>query len=154
MMKKKNEGAFGFAGTAFLLIVCAVIMVTLCTSAYGKISESRDFSDSSRGTLSYIQTQVKSHDSEGCVAVREGMLVLSESDGENEYELRIYSVGGKLLEEYSPAGSPKNPENAVEIAETESFSAEFIKDDLLKITTDYGECLIHLFAEGNKGAVK
>ena len=153
-MTMKNERAYGFGSAAVLLVVCAVLSLLLCAGAYKNVSESGKNSDNLRGTLSYVATQVKSHDKAGCVKIHQGVLVLKESDGENEYELRIYAEGGKLLEEYAPAGAEKNPENAETIAEAESFSVKFIKSGLLLIRADSEEALIYLFAAGNEGGAK
>lgn len=151
LLKTKDGSAsaaerLGFALTALALLTGIALTVSLATAAYRAILRAQAEDDARRGSLSYVRTQVKSHDYEDGVALRDGMLVLVESAGEARYELRIYAREGWLMEEYCVAGEASAPERASRLTETERFAARRIDEDLLLIETDGGESYIRLFA--------
>jgi len=129
-----------------LLLVC--LLTFLGTGTYRFILLRKAENSADRGSLSYIRNQVKNHDTENSVELRENgsMLVLLESDGENVYEMRIYVHDGTLMEEYVPAGREVNPDKAQRLTETDFLNGEWITDHLLKVTTGEGSAFIRLFS--------
>ena len=99
-----------------------------------------------RAVLAYIQTIVKDNDTEGAVKVTESdsgrMLVIS--DGSTGYALKIYSEGGKILEEFGKEDSTPDPSNAQVIGETEVFELEMPEKDVLKVNTDEGSVFVRI----------
>lgn len=144
MKKITLSGARVFPLTLFGIILLAVlILVTVGTQVYKMVVEAQVDSDERRAGLSYLSARVRAADVKDSVLLREGpegtALVLLEEDSDGSvYETRIYLYEGRLVEEYAMAGGEFSPDNAVAVAETESFLPVFTRDNLLEITTDQG----------------
>lgn len=130
------------------IIICLVLLMALPALTYSGILKSKTASGELRGTLSYLRSQVKSHDKSGCVEIRNGgeLLVLKDVDGEYVYELRIYSRNGMLCEEYALEGMKTIEGNVTEMSPSESFRAEYVSEGLLKLSAGSGSILIDLYA--------
>ena len=59
-------------------------------------------------------------------------------DKGTDYEQKIYLKDGKLLQEYSEKGAAPQPDEALEIGETDVFEASFVSDTVLRVETDKG----------------
>lgn len=142
---RTDPGTDGKTGL-FTIVVAALFLAGFLTlvifgaKTYKYAVENQKASNELRAQLSYISTVVKSFDTEGAVNVldTEYGQALSVSDGTG-FSVKIYSYGGKLLEEYTEEGAELSPDNAEKIGNTEKF--EIIEDGsgTLIINTDAGE---------------
>ena len=74
------------------------------------------------------------------------------SDGDTGYSLRIYLRDGELVEEYTSDAAARDADNAQVIGCTDIFEIALQGEDVLVVSTDAGEVLIHLRSEGGVGA--
>ena len=91
-----------------------------------------------RATLGYLVTRVRSSDAAGAVRVEEGpegdMLILADRD--SGYETRIYLYDGWLMEQLCAAGADTDPAAAQQVAQADSFSVQWARSALLRLTVD------------------
>ncbi len=125
------------------------LLVVFGAQSYRRAVELQEDNANTRILESYLATAVKGSDRSGSVTVlREGAYapVLVIADGETGYALHIYQDGGKLLEDYSPAGDSPSPERSQKIAETSRFDI-LERGNLLELRTDAGRVLVKLRSE-------
>ena len=60
------------------------------------------------------------------------------------YEQVIFQADGKVYESYGQAGMEPDPEDALQVGETELFELNWLDEDLLEIRTDAGNSYIHV----------
>jgi hypothetical protein len=147
-MKKKESysGLFIIGITAFFL-GCFMLLIVFGVGVYRNVVEMQNQTNSLRSLSSYLLTVRKV--GETGISVEEGaygkMLVIE--DGDTGYGNRIYVYEGELLEDFGKIGGKLYPDAAIRIAETEVFTIEELKNDLLKITTSAGSVYIHMLEE-------
>ena len=147
-MKKKESysGLFIIGITAFFL-GCFMLLIVFGVGVYRNVVEMQNQTNSLRSLSSYLLTVSKV--GETGISVEEGaygkMLVIE--DGDTGYGNRIYVYEGELLEDFGKIGGKLYPDAAIGIAETEVFTIEELKNDLLKITTSAGSVYIHMLEE-------
>lgn len=147
-MKKKESysGLFIIGITAFFL-GCFMLLIVFGVGVYRNVVEMQNQTNSLRSLSSYLLTVSKV--GETGISVEEGaygkMLVIE--DGDTGYGNRIYVYEGELLEDFGKIGGKLYPDAAIRIAETEIFTIEELKNDLLKITTSAGSVYIHMLEE-------
>ena len=144
-MKKKESysGLFIIGITAFFL-GCFMLLIVFGVGVYRNVVEMQNQTNSLRSLSSYLLTVSKV--GETGISVEEGaygkMLVIE--DGDTGYGNRIYVYEGELLEDFGKIGGKLYPDAAIRIAETEIFTIEELKNDLLKITTSAGSVYIYM----------
>ena len=125
-------------GVFFVAMLLALISGVL---VYQSISDNTANANTAREGAGLICNAVHANDAEGAVAQGQGpegkSLVILEKVGSDTYETRFYLSDGKLVQEYSIAGSPYTPENASVVTSTKSFDFSY-SDGLLTVTTDQG----------------
>ena len=147
-MKKKESysGLFIIGITAFFL-GCFMLLIVFGVGVYRNVVEMQNQTNSLRSLSSYLLTVSKV--GETGISVEEGaygkMQVIE--DGDTGYGNRIYVYEGELLEDFGKIGGKLYPDAAIRIAETEVFTIEELKNDLLKITTSAGSVYIHMLEE-------
>lgn len=120
---------------AMLLALISGVMV------YQSISGNIDKANTAREGAGLICNAAHANDADGAIAVGQGpegrSLVIVEKTADGTYETRFYLSDGKLLQEYSVAGSPYTPENASVVTTTSTFDFTY-QDGLLTVSTDQG----------------
>ena len=90
---------------------------------------------------------VRANDSKGAIAQGQGpegkSLVVVEPLDSGTYETRFYLYEGKVVQEYSLAGSGYTPEKATEVTASDTFDFSY-SDGLLAVTTDQGTAEVAL----------
>ena len=151
-MKEDNRSPLGLytIGIAALFLAGFFLLVVFGAQSYRNTVANQEQNDGTRAQLAYLAAAVKGCDAAGAVHLVEKddgqMLVLE--DGESGYALRIYRLGNRLLEDYGPADSALNPEEAQTIGETSVFAVDTPAAGLLRVTTDAGQVLLHLRSGG------
>ena len=152
-MKKSSSSPLGLyvIGIAALFLVGFLMLVIFGAQTYRNTVGVQSGNNRTRATLSYISAAVRAADAEGGVRVEEERLadgtdtqVLTLLDGDTGFALRIYSAGGKLMEEYAAMQVPLTPSAANMVGETEIFEAEIAEGNILKVRTEEGSVRIHL----------
>ena len=147
MNKKRTASGTGFAaiGTAALFLAGFLLLVVFGARSFRDAARTQSLNGADRAVLSYLATSVKGNDTAGAVRVletEEGQ-VLSLSDGDSGYALRIYRRGNDLVEDFAREGAELDPERAEIIGQTETFEIS-CGDGLLEIVTDAGRVLLHV----------
>ncbi len=140
-------------GRAFPTLLLAVFFVALLLSliagvtVYKHISDLQNESNAQREGLGLIINTVRANDATAAIAQGEGpegkSLVIVEHATSGTYETRFYRHDGKILQEYSLAGSAYTPEKASKVAESATFDFSYT-DGLLSISTDQGTAEVAL----------
>ena len=146
------------AGKLFPTLLLAVFFIALLLaliagiSVYMHVSDVQNSNNQQRESLGLIVNTVRAND--GTVAIAQGSgpegdaLVVVEHATSGTYETRIYSYQGKILQEYSLAGSAYTPEKASTLATSNTFEFSY-SGGLLTVTTDQGTAEVALrFAQG------
>lgn len=151
-MTEKGDSPLGLytIGIAALFLVGFLLLVVLGARSYRDTVEVQNGNMETRSLLSYLATTVKGNDTAGAVSFEQGEAgdILILTDEASGYAIRIYRHNGDLVEEYSAAGSQLSPENAQVIGPTEVFSVEQTGEDMLRVTTDAGQLMLHLRSKG------
>lgn len=158
---RASRKAGGGNGHAFTTLLFAVVVLFLLialmvgTSAYRAVNDVRSSTDESRLGLSLIANSIRMNDETDAVGVADGpeglALVLTERLDSGDYETRIYSWRGSIVEEYARADAAFTPEKAREIVRSERFEFVYEKG-LLTVTTDQGSTSVAL--RSVKGGVR
>ena len=131
----------------FMVVLLAVFFMALMAglivgvSMYRYAAQTQMETDSIRVGTGLLTSYVKANDRENVVGVGEGpegkSLVLTERLDSGTYELRIYKHQGKIVQEYSVAGSAYTPARAQVLVDSDTFDFS-VDGKLLTITTDQG----------------
>lgn len=150
-MKRSSRSYLGIytTGVAALFLAGFFLLVVFGAQSYRRTVSSQTENNRDRALLSYFETCISGNDTRGAVHLRDSEYgqVLEISDGSAGYGLRIYAFEGKLYETYALLGSALTPGSDIAIGDTELFQAEFLREDLLQVTTDAGSTLIRLRSE-------
>ncbi|MBR3275474.1 MAG: DUF4860 domain-containing protein [Eubacterium sp.] len=154
MNRKESPSMGGFTIAIMALFLAGfLLLVILGAKSFKNASGLQNGNNGTRVLLSYLSTTLRGYDAEGAVTVREeaGGQVLEIAEGNTGYSLKLYTHEGKLMEEFTRAGRPLNPEEAEVIGETAEFSVEQPDPGVLLLKTDAGTVLVHLRSEKGGG---
>ncbi|MDO4854298.1 MAG: DUF4860 domain-containing protein [Coriobacteriia bacterium] len=125
-------------GVFFIALMLALIAGV---SVYSSISNSTAATNTARQGAGLIVNVVHANDAQGAIGVGQGpegrSLVVTEKLDSGTYETRFYLYQGKVVQEYSIAGSAYTPENASEVIQSSKFDFSY-KHGLLTVSTDQG----------------
>ena len=139
MQRSADRATPAFSLALFALMLgCILWLTALGAGLYGRLAASRSANDQVRATLGYLVTRVRSSDAAGAVRVEEGPEgdMLIRADRESGYETRIYLSDGWLVEQLCAADAATDPAAAQPVAQAESFSAQWARSTLLRVTVD------------------
>jgi len=143
--KTRSIGDILSALTIAVLFIVILLLACFAAKSYEHSSALQYENDSHRVICAYVATAIKDH-TEGEVTPMDmnGNPGVSIEDGDTGYAHKIYLNNGLLLEEYTKADAPVNPEAATKIGETSQFDIRYISEDLLEIKTDKGASYVHV----------
>lgn len=122
----------------FVMLLLALISGVL---VYKYVTDTQAQNSTQREGVGLIVNAVRANDTDQAIAVGNGpegrSLVVLESLDSGTYETRYYLSNGKILQEYSLAGSPYTPEKASEVVDSSTFEFSY-SHGLLTVTTDEG----------------
>lgn len=155
-----NEVKAPFSGRVFIVLLFGIIVLFLFimllfgVNIYDSTNKSRLENDDRRLGLSLIANSIRMNDVTDAVGVGQGpegrSLVLTETIDGVDYETRIYTYEGKIVQEYAMAQTPYTPTRTREIVESSVFEFEY-SNGLLTVRTDQGETSV-AFRSVRKGA--
>lgn len=141
----------------FAMLLFAVLAIALFlalvggTTAYQRISDDDQAARDMRRGTSLIANTVRAVDAADAVTVGEGpegrALVLVEHLDSGTFETRLYLHDGWVVEEYTLAGAPYDPDGAARVVESEAFSFE-VQPTAVRVACDEGETVVALRADG------
>lgn len=139
-LDKNRSGLFsGLLMLVFLAMLMLALVVGVTT--YQRVANAQFASNEARLGKQLIANNVRSLDGADTVKIGRGpegpSLVLLEDVGNQTVETRIYLVNGQVVEEYSFAGAPYDPEKAVKLVDSSKFLINKTPE-LLTIETDQG----------------
>lgn len=139
---------FSFVTLLIFITATLLALVFMVAAGYRQVNSRQVNDDNRRATLSYLHTQILAHDHvDGVEIMANGKgVILRENDGQDSYELNIFTDGQSLLEEYLPAGSPIANSEATVIAQDTDLMVTAVNSQLLKIETRQGAMYIALTA--------
>jgi hypothetical protein len=128
----------------FIVLMGGLVMGV---AMYRHAAQAQLETDDVRVGTGLIASYVKANDRRDVLSVGEGpegkALVLTERLDSGDYELRIYKHEGKIVQEYSVAGTAYTPARAQVLMESDTFGF-FVDGDLVTIETDQGPVAIAL----------
>ena len=134
-------------GVFFIALLLALISGV---TVYRSVSDNAKATDTLRQGAGLICNAVHANDAKEAIAVGKGpegrSLVIVESLKSGTFETRFYLHQGKVLQEYSTAGSPYNPETASVVTNSSRFVFGY-EHGLLSVTTDQGTAEVALRAQ-------
>lgn len=148
-LTKSNNLQRAFSILLFSVFVIVDLLALVAgTSSYGSLTRMQQTNDARLLAVGPVISSVRANDTQNGVqrssdAPEGDALVLVQHDAEGTYETRIYLYEGKIVQEYTIAGSPYTPSKAVVLAESSKFEFSY-EGDLLTIVTDAGETKIAL----------
>ena len=140
---EKGAGARRAFPTLLLAAFFAALLMALISgvTVYKAVSADQQASSAQREGAGLICNVVRANDSKGAIAQGQGpegkSLVVVEPLDSGTYETRFYLYEGKVVQEYSLAGSGYTPEKATEVTASDTFDFSY-SDGLLAVTTDQG----------------
>lgn len=130
-----------------VFFVALLLALIAGVSVYRSITSVQATDNSQREGVGLICNVVRANDAKGVIAAGEGpegnSLVIVERSSTGVFETRFYEYQGKILQEYSIAGTPYTPEKASVVTESNTFAYSYSKG-LLTITTDQGDAEVAL----------
>ena len=134
----KSIGDILSALTIAVLFLVILLLVVFTARSYQHGVDSQYENDTQRIVCAYVATAVKDHDGGEVTPMDfDGNPGISIADGETGF-------AHKILEEYSRADMPVNPQTASKIGETSLFEIQYISDNLLEIKTDKGASYVNV----------
>ncbi len=131
-------------GVFFAALLLALIAGVL---VYKHVTDVQTQANSQREGIGLVANAVRANDASGAIAVGQGpegrSLVVVEKLASGTYETRFYLYQGKVLQEYSLAGSMYTPERASTVTESNSFDFTY-SHGLLSVSTDQGTAEVAL----------
>ena len=145
--KSKLPESRGVAARVFTVLLLAVFFVVLMTglaagvSMYQAVANNQIDTNRARMQAGLLASNVRANDVAGSIGSSSGpegrSLVFSETLDGQVYETRIYLYEGKIVQEYSLAGSEYTPARAQPLIESSTF--DFSQHGgLLVLKTDQG----------------
>lgn len=135
--------------TLLLAVFFAALLLAMISgvTVYKAISADQQASSAQREGAGLICNVVRANDSKGAIAQGQGpegkSLVVLEPLDSGTYETRFYLYEGKVVQEYSLAGSGYTPEKATEATTSDTFDFSY-SNGLLAVTTDQGTAEVAL----------
>lgn len=132
-----------------LVVFFAALLLALIAGVqvYRSISAIQVNNSTRREGLELITNLVRANDETSSIATGQGpegrALVVVENLDSGTYETRIYLYDGKIVQEYSQAGTQYTPAKASEVCESSSFDFSY-SHGLLSVTTDQGAAEVAL----------
>ena len=135
-----------------VLLLCvffAALLLALIAgvTVYRHISDAQAANVARREGVELVANIVRANDAKGAVATGQGpegkSLVIVENLDSGTYETRLYRYKGKIVQEYSLAGTAYTPAKASEVTESSRFDFSY-GNGLLAVTTDQGTCEVAL----------
>ncbi len=131
-------------GVFFAALLLALIAGVL---VYKHVTDVQAQANAQREGIGLVTNAVRANDASGAIAVGQGpegrSLVILEKLASGTYETRFYLYEGKVVQEYSLAGSLYTPERASTVTESSTFSFAY-NHGLLSVTTDQGTAEVAL----------
>ena len=152
-VKRQSDSPLGLYTIAIAALFLAgfFLLVVFGAQSYRDTVSGQSANMDGRALLSYLHTAVKAGDASGAVRIVDDN-ELRIADGDTGYSLRIYLREGELVEEYTSDAAARDASNAQVIGRTDVFEIARWGEDVLVLSTDAGEVLIHLRSEGGVGA--
>lgn len=153
MKKQSQPQAFFTLGIAGLFLAGFFLLITFGAATYRQAVEGQAQNNRMRVLLNYISTCLRANDHADALTVepqgRDGVEgpVLDISDRDSGYALRIYQWQGRLVEDYAPADSPLQPQQAQVLGETRVFQV-VEEHGVPYIVTDEGRAPLRLRSGG------
>ncbi len=140
-----------FAGLLFaLFIVTLLFAIVAGTKVYSALATMHDISNESRLAVNLLENSIRAADAVGAVGEGSGpegpALVLTERFTTGEFETRIYSYEGNIVQEYALADAPYDPAKATGIVASETFAFTF-DEGVVSVETDDGTAVVALRTE-------
>ena len=131
-------------GVFFAALLLALIAGVL---VYKNVTDVQTQANAQREGIGLVANAVRANDASGAIAVGQGpegrSLVVVEKLASGTYETRFYLYQGKVVQEYSLAGSMYTPERANTVTQSNSFDFTY-SHGLLSVTTDQGTAEVAL----------
>ncbi len=146
--ERRGRAASRFSTLLLAVFFSALLMALTCgVNVYRKVSDIQTANSSMREGLELIQNLVRSNDASESIAFGDGpegrSLVIVQHLDSGTYETRVYLHEGRIVQEYSLAGSAYTPDKASVICSSNTFSFSY-EDGLLSVSTDQGTAEIAL----------
>ncbi len=137
-----------FAIVMFVFVVVTLLVaLVIGTNVYRALSTERSNASNLRFETSLLLNNIRMNDETNAVGVGNGpegrSLVLIERLDSGTYETRIYLYRGNIVQEYSLATSPYDPERASIITASSVFEFNY-SSGLLTVLTDTGRTHVAL----------
>lgn len=124
-----------------VFLIAALFVVLFGTRIYSKTTTDAEVNYEKRTAYYYLTTKLRSFEAEGAVEVSEhdgdAMLMLHEEIGGNPYTTYLYEEDGYLKEITTPADLEFDYSGGNDILAIESFTADMVGDNVLKIELTY-----------------
>lgn len=137
----KKTWMVSLVSTVFILGIFAVaclFLVNIGVQVYRNVVVANQDNFELRTSLSYVATKVRQADKAGCVQIKQvdgvDILVLTEEDGDEQYETNIYYYEGWLYEHFMEKGDWFEPGYGMETFEIDAFSMEETENGVLCFT--------------------
>ena len=144
---KRNNSHIGFytIGIVALFMAGFLLIVIFGANIYKGTVESQSQNSNTRAILSSISSLSRAETRGGIAVIDDDVYgqVLIVDDEDTDYAQKIYSYDGALVEELSLKTEDIDPASAQVIGMTEKFEISKKADDMLVISTDAGEVMIH-----------
>lgn len=131
-------------GVFFVALLMALIAGVL---VYKHVTQVQFQANTQREGIGLVSNAVRANDATGAIAVGQGpegrSLVIVETLASGTYETRFYLYQGKVVQEYSLAGSLYTPEKASTVTESKTFDFAY-SHGLLSVSTDQGTAEVAL----------
>lgn len=125
-----------------------LLLVVFGATTYRNISAVQSSNNELRSSLSYLSTSLTTDRASDLLIRNENVgTVLIIADGDTGYGKRIYLYEGYLVEDYGPVDGSLMPEDAIRIAEGQTFAIRQ-EEELLIIETDEGT--VKVFLQGRE----
>lgn len=149
--RRASGGVLTIALFAFVVVVVLLAMI-MGANTYGNLAAERFDAADLRAGSNLLLNSVRGADRADAVYAGQGpegpSLVIVERLDSGEYETRLYSYQGEVLQEYAEAGSPYTPGRATKVADSATFGFSY-ENGLLTLWTDAGSTSVALrCAEG------
>ena len=132
-------------GIVALFMAGFLLIVIFGANIYKDTVESQNDNNNTRAILSSISSLSRSQ-SPGDIEVADddtyGQILLVDEEG-TDYAQKIYVYDGNLVQELSKRDADINPDAAQVIGETSKFEIDKKGDEMLIVSTDAGEVMIH-----------
>lgn len=153
-MREREGSLLGF----YMIVIAAfflvgfLLLVVFDARIYRNAVAAQEQNNQTRALLSYLAASVRSNDAGASILVRadgpedSDVLVIRDAAG---YAQRIYRYDSYLVEDYAAADAAYDPEDALSIGRTETFSIDYnMENGMLHIVTDEGEAVLHVYSRG------